>query len=32
MTLRNFIKLISALDGEVKIKKGKDYLPVKLAA
>jgi DNA-binding Xre family transcriptional regulator len=32
MTLRNFIKLISALGGEVKIKKGKDYLPVKLAA
>ena len=32
MTLKNFIKLISALGGEVTIKKGKEYIPVKLAA
>jgi len=32
MTLRNFIKLINALGGELTIKKGKEYLPVKLAA
>lgn len=32
MTLKNFIKLITALGGEVTIKKGKEYLPVRLAA
>lgn len=32
LTLKNFIKLISALGGEVTIKKGKDYLPITLAA
>jgi DNA-binding Xre family transcriptional regulator len=32
MTLRNFIKLISALGGEVNIKRGKEYFPIKLAA
>jgi hypothetical protein len=32
MTLKNFIKLISALGGEVTIKKGTEYLPVKIAA
>lgn len=32
MTLRSFLKLITALGGEVTIKKGKDYLPVKIAA
>ena len=30
MTLKNFIKLISALGGEVTIKKGNEYLPVKM--
>jgi DNA-binding Xre family transcriptional regulator len=32
MTLKNFIKLIAALGGEVTIKKGAEYLPVKIAA
>lgn len=32
LTLRNFIKLISALGGEVTIKRGKEYIPVRLAA
>ena len=32
MTLRNFIKLISALGGEVTVRRGKEYIPVKLAA
>ncbi len=32
LTLRNFIKLINALGGEVTVKKGKELLPVKLAA
>ena len=32
LTLKNFIKLISALGGEVTIKRGKEYIPVKLAA
>lgn len=32
MTLKNFLKIIKALGGEVTIKRGKDYLPVKLAA
>lgn len=32
MTLKNFIKLISALGGELTIKKGREYIPVKLAA
>ena len=32
MTLKNFIKLISALGGEVTVRRGKDYIPVRLAA
>lgn len=32
MTLRNFIKLISALGGEVTVKRGTSYIPVKIAA
>jgi DNA-binding Xre family transcriptional regulator len=32
MTLKNFIKLITALGGELTIKKGDEYLPVKIAA
>lgn len=32
MTLRNFIRLISALGGEVTVRRGKEYIPVKLAA
>jgi len=32
LTLRNFIKLISALGGEVTVKKGKEYIPIRLAA
>lgn len=32
MTLKNFIKLISALGGELTIKHGKEYIPIKLAA
>jgi DNA-binding Xre family transcriptional regulator len=32
LTLRNFIKLISALGGEVTIKRGKEYIPVRIAA
>ena len=32
MTLKNFIKLISALGGEVTVRRGKEYIPIKLAA
>lgn len=32
MTLKTFIKLISALGGEVTVKRGEEYIPVKLAA
>ncbi len=32
MTLKTFIRLISALGGEVAVKRGKEYIPVKLAA
>jgi len=32
MILENFIKLISALGGEIAIKKSKAYIPFKLAA
>ena len=32
MTLKNFIKLISALGGEVNVRRGKEYIPIKLAA
>ena len=32
MTLKNFIKLISALGGEVTVRRGEEYIPVKLAA
>lgn len=32
MTLKNFIKLITALGGEVTIRRGKEYIPIKLAA
>jgi DNA-binding Xre family transcriptional regulator len=32
MTLKNFIKLITALGGEVTVRRGKEYLPIKLAA
>jgi DNA-binding Xre family transcriptional regulator len=32
MTLKTFIKLISALGGEVAVKRGAEYIPVKLAA
>jgi len=31
MTLNSFLKLVTALGGEVTIRKGKDYLPVKIA-
>lgn len=32
MTLKTFIKLISALGGEVTVKRGEEYIPVKIAA
>src|SRR3982751_3181001 len=32
MTLKNFMKLISALGGELAIKKGNEYIAVRLAA
>jgi hypothetical protein len=32
MTLKSFIKLITALGGEVTIRRGKEYIPIKLAA
>jgi len=32
ITLKNFIKLVSALGGQVAVKKGNDYLPIKFAA
>ena len=32
LTLKNFVKLISALGGEVTIRRGKEYIPVKIAA
>ncbi len=31
MTLKNFIKLISALGGEVNVRRGKEYIPIKFA-
>jgi DNA-binding Xre family transcriptional regulator len=30
--LKNFINLITALGGEVTIRRGKEYIPIKLAA
>ena len=32
MTLKTFIKLISALGGELTVRRGKEYIPVTVAA
>lgn len=32
MTLKNFVKLVSALGGEVTVRRGKVHHPIKLAA
>lgn len=32
ITLKTFIKMIAALGGEIAVKKGRSYLPLKLAA
>lgn len=32
VTLKNFIKLVNALGAEVTVRRGKEFVPVKLAA
>ena len=32
LTLKTFVKLVTALGGELAVKRGKEYIPLKLAA